>query len=85
MVFASGKLVFTGAKSKDDIDRAFIRMEVKMERYRLHEEPISKKKTKKEKEEEMKLEAKEEIKILEKQEMKLIRRHCEESEEMVKE
>jgi len=26
LVFASGKLVFTGAKSKDDIDQAFIDM-----------------------------------------------------------
>ena len=59
LVFASGKLVFTGAKSKDDIDRAFIRMEVKMERYRLHEEKKSKKKTKKEIEEEREQEAKE--------------------------
>ena len=55
-----------------------------MERYRLHEEKKSKKKTKKEIEEEREQEAKEQMKMLERQERKLIRRHCEESEEMVK-
>lgn len=30
LVFASGKVVFTGAKCKDDIDRAFIELRAKL-------------------------------------------------------
>ena len=35
LIFASGKVVFTGAKSKDSIDNAFTELKKKMEKFRL--------------------------------------------------
>ena len=34
LIFASGKVVFTGAKAKDDIDNAYIELKKKMEAFR---------------------------------------------------
>lgn len=34
LIFASGKVVFTGAKTKDSIDNAFIELKKKMEKFR---------------------------------------------------
>ena len=34
LIFASGKVVFTGAKTKDDIDKAYIELKRKMEAFR---------------------------------------------------
>ncbi len=34
LIFASGKVVFTGAKTKDAIDNAFIELKKKMEKFR---------------------------------------------------
>jgi len=34
LIFASGKVVFTGAKDKDSIDNAFTELKKKMERFR---------------------------------------------------
>ena len=34
LIFASGKVVFTGAKAKDDIDKAYIELKRKMEAFR---------------------------------------------------
>lgn len=34
LIFASGKVVFTGAKTKDDIDKAYIELKRKMEVFR---------------------------------------------------
>jgi len=34
LIFASGKVVFTGAKTKDSIDNAFGELKKKMEKYR---------------------------------------------------
>ncbi len=35
LIFASGKVVFTGAKSKDDIDRAFLDLREKMRKFKI--------------------------------------------------
>lgn len=34
LIFASGKVVFTGAKTKDDIDKAYIELKKKMEKFK---------------------------------------------------
>jgi TATA-box binding protein (TBP) (component of TFIID and TFIIIB) len=34
LIFASGKVVFTGAKNKDSIDNAFNELKRKMEKFR---------------------------------------------------
>ena len=34
LIFASGKVVFTGAKTKDDIDKAYLELKRKMEKFK---------------------------------------------------
>ena len=34
LIFASGRVVFTGAKTKDDIDKAYIELKKKMEKFK---------------------------------------------------